>query len=219
MGEGGIFFWCGVTFVCDICTSVSQFHPRWMQMYRGLLRDRFSLGPLYSLVVEEELVNHHLKWEKEVDRRVAESRDWGEGCGVGAVVQRWRGKCPDSAGGGIGRRVTGLYDITSCPSAFPVTCPPHVLVPLQRCCRSLQTLIVMFGEYCGDTERGRSVGQNGFVFLNRGVALQIWLTLSLWKGFRKFPPISPSSRGVPGWLFILKLPGEFWGGEKGAKVN
>lgn len=43
---------------------------------------------------------------------------------MGAVVQRWRGKCPDSAGGGIGRRVTGLYDITSCPSAFPVTCPP-----------------------------------------------------------------------------------------------
>lgn len=46
---------------------------------------------------------------------------WG---GVGAVVQRWRGKCPDSAGGGVGRRVTGFNDITSCPSAFPVTCPP-----------------------------------------------------------------------------------------------
>lgn len=77
-GWGGHIFWWPLS-----VTSVSQFHPRWMQMYRGLLRDRFSLGPLYSLVVEEELVNHHLKWEKELDRRVAESRDWGEGCGVG----------------------------------------------------------------------------------------------------------------------------------------
>lgn len=36
-----------------------------------------------------------------------------------------------------------------------------------------------------------------------------WHTLSFWKGLRKFPPISPSSRGVPGWLLMLRLPGEF----------
>lgn len=35
------------------------------------------------------------------------------------------------------------------------------------------------------------------------------LTLSLWKGFKKFPPISPSSLGVPGWLLRLILLGEF----------
>lgn len=35
------------------------------------------------------------------------------------------------------------------------------------------------------------------------------LTLSLWKGFRKFPPISLSSLGVPGWLLMLILLGEF----------
>lgn len=35
------------------------------------------------------------------------------------------------------------------------------------------------------------------------------LTLSLWKGFRKFPPISLSSLGVPGWLLMLMLLGEF----------
>lgn len=41
-----------------------------------------------------------------------------------------------------------------------------------------------------------------------GVTLQ--LTLSLWNGFKKLPAISPSSRGVPGGLFIpVMLFGEF----------
>lgn len=41
---------------------------------------------------------------------------------------------------------------------------------------------------------------------------QALLTLSLWKGLRKLPPISPSSRGVPGGLFMpAMLLGEFWG--------
>lgn len=35
-------------------------------------------------------------------------------------------------------------------------------------------------------------------------------TLSLWNGLRKLPLISPSSLGVPGWLFMLRFPGELW---------
>lgn len=70
----------------------------------------------------------------------------------------------------------------------------------------------------GNTAEKRESCQNG-VNQERSVRnLTVRLTLSLWKGFRKFPPISPSSLGVPGWLFILRLPGEFWG-EKGAKVT
>lgn len=43
------------------------------------------------------------------------------------------------------------------------------------------------------------------------------LTLSLWNGFIKLPAISPSSRGVPGGLFMpAMLLGEFYStvGEK-----
>jgi hypothetical protein len=37
------------------------------------------------------------------------------------------------------------------------------------------------------------------------------LTLSLWNGFKKLPAISPSSRGVPGGLFMpAMLLGEFY---------
>lgn len=37
------------------------------------------------------------------------------------------------------------------------------------------------------------------------------LTLSLWNGFKKLPAISPSSRGVPGGLFMpAMLLGEFF---------
>lgn len=43
-------------------TCVRQFHSfiHAVCNYTVLLRDRFSLGPLYSLDVEEELVGHHL---------------------------------------------------------------------------------------------------------------------------------------------------------------
>lgn len=44
--------------------------------------------------------------------------------GIRAVVQRRRGKCPDSAGGGGGGRVTGVSDITSRPSPFSTPLPP-----------------------------------------------------------------------------------------------
>lgn len=41
------------------------------------------------------------------------------------------------------------------------------------------------------------------------------LTLSLWNGLRKLPPISPSSRGVPGGLFMpAMLLGEFYRGKE-----
>lgn len=41
------------------------------------------------------------------------------------------------------------------------------------------------------------------------------LTLSLWNGFKKLPAISPSSRGVPGGLFMpAMLLGEFYDTEK-----
>lgn len=41
------------------------------------------------------------------------------------------------------------------------------------------------------------------------------LTLSFWKEWRKFPPSSPSSRGVPGGLLMpLMLLGEFWREER-----
>lgn len=73
-------------------------------------------------------MNYLLKWEKELDRRDVDSHDGGSrcvGCGIGAVVQRCRGKCPDSAGGGGGGRVTGISDITSSPSAFSVNQPPR----------------------------------------------------------------------------------------------
>lgn len=41
------------------------------------------------------------------------------------------------------------------------------------------------------------------------------LTLSFWKEWRKFPPSSPSSRGVPGGLLMpLMLLGEFCGERK-----
>lgn len=66
-------------------TCVRQFHSfiHAVCNYTVLLRDRFTLGPLYSLdVVEEELVKRHLRWEKELDRRGADSRDGGEGRGV-----------------------------------------------------------------------------------------------------------------------------------------
>lgn len=218
---GGVVFFGAVWHLSVTC--VCQFHSfiHAVCNYTVLLRGRFSLGPLYSLdVVEEELVKHHLKWEKELDRRGVDSRDAGEGHGVGAVVQRWRGKCPDSAGGGVGRRVTGLNDITSCPSAFPVTCPPFYGATLQRCCgepsnahRHVWGILRRHGE----RRERRSEQTQPHGPRARGT-LEIWLTLSLWKGFRKFPPISPSSLGVPGWLFILRLPGEFWG-EEGAKVK
>lgn len=220
-GGGGVVFFGAVWHLSVTC--VCQFHSfiHAVCNYTVLLRGRFSLGPLYSLdVVEEELVKHHLKWEKELDRRGVDSRDAGEGHGVGAVVQRWRGKCPDSAGGGVGRRVTGLNDITSCPSAFPVTCPPFYGATLQRCCgepsnahRHVWGILRRHGE----RRERRSEQTQPHGPRARGT-LEIWLTLSLWKGFRKFPPISPSSLGVPGWLFILRLPGEFWG-EEGAKVK
>lgn len=50
------------------------------------------------------------------------------------------------------------------------------------------------------------------------------LTLSFWKEWRKFPPSSPSSRGVPGGLLMpLMLLGEFCresrGGEPWAPSN
>lgn len=63
-------------------TCVRQFHSLIHAVcnFTVLLRDRFSLGPLYSLdVVEEELVKHHLRWEEELDRRGADSRDGGGG--------------------------------------------------------------------------------------------------------------------------------------------
>lgn len=51
----------------------------------------------------------------------------------------------------------------------------------------------------------------GFVpSLNRMSFLAV-LTLSLWNGFKKLPAISPSSRGVPGGLFMpAMLLGEFY---------
>lgn len=45
--------------------------------------------------------------------------------------------------------------------------------------------------------------------LRRMFSLSV-LTLSLWNGFKKLPAISPSSRGVPGGLFMpAMLLGEF----------
>lgn len=44
------------------------------------------------------------------------------------------------------------------------------------------------------------------------------LTLSFWKEWRKFPPSSPSSRGVPGGLLMpLMLLGEFCRERRGGK--
>lgn len=79
MRGGGVFF--GVVRHLSV-TCVRQFHSLIHAVcnFTVLLRDRFSLGPLYSLdVVEEELVKHHLRWEEELDRRGADSRDGGGG--------------------------------------------------------------------------------------------------------------------------------------------
>lgn len=103
--------------------------------YTVLLKDRFSLGPLYSLdVVEEELVKHHLRWEKELDRRGADSRDGGGGAWGGCSSTKMEGQMSRLSRRWHWARVTGLNDITSCPSAFPVTCPPFYGATLQRCC-------------------------------------------------------------------------------------
>lgn len=96
------------------------------------------------------------------------------------------------------------------------------------------TLIVMVGEYYGDTReekikttfpRPSSPWSNPLLALHAALASitspvmlpaeRSWrkgrLTFSLWKECRKFPLSSPSSLGVPGGLLMpLKLFGEFW---------
>lgn len=52
----------------------------------------------------------------------------------------------------------------------------------------------------------------------RGAGGHAALTLSFWKECRKFPPSSPSSRGVPGGLLMpLMLFGEFWREQRGGE--
>ena len=126
------------------------------------------------------------------------------GCGIGAVVQRCRSKCPpDSAGGGgEGRR--GINP----PS------PPEWL--RQRAAGAFKRSWSCLGNTAETRRNRRAVRTVSSRKASTGRSARntrVWLTLSLWKGFRKFPPISPSSLGVPGWLFMLRLPGEFWGKE------
>lgn len=84
-----------------------------------------------------------------------DSHDGGVG-GIGSVWGRgsstkmYGGKCPDSAGGESGGRVTGGSDIASSPSAFSGSSPPRVPrihgATSPTCRRRLQTLMVMLGE-------------------------------------------------------------------------
>lgn len=143
---------------------------------------------------------------------------WGcVGCGIGAVVQRCNGKRPDSAGGGGGGRVTGVSDITSSPSAFSTPPPlPRFTARLRQCAAGAFKRSWSCLGNTAETRRNVRTDSTTNSSTERSIRdLTVWLTLSLWKGFRKFPPISPSSLGVPGWLFILRLPGELWG--KGCK--
>lgn len=158
-GAGGGRFRCDVTFLCNLCTSVSQFHTRCMQIYRVLLIGWFQSGSVVqSCCCWGRTGELPFKMREGAGQKRCGQSWWGwgcVGCGIGAVVQRCNGKRPDSAGGGGGGRVTGVSDITSSPSAFstPPPPPPFHGATSPMCCRSLQTLMVMFGEYCGDTEK------------------------------------------------------------------
>lgn len=223
-GCGGGRFRCDVTFLCNLCTSVSQFHTRCMQIYRVLLIGWFQSGSVVqSCCCWGRTGELPFKMREGAGQKRCGQSWWGwgcVGCGIGAVVQRCNGKCPDSAGGGGGGRVTGVSDITSSPSAFS-TPPPPSPVSRRDFANVLQEPSNAHGHVWGILRRHGETSERTQPQTPRlRGALEIWpsdLHFHSEKGLESFPPslhpLWESQAGYSYWGYQVSS------GEKGAKVT